>query len=176
MNPKPITLAGRHARLEPLEPHHAEELFKMGRDERIWTHMTLPPPVDLADMQKWIQTALTAQAAGTQLPFAIVSLADMVESASRSLEKPTPQKIESLVNELIEERITDRQLNECDLTLAELKVIAERFRFTLMMMLHSRIAYPKQGPKTAVSREEPLRPDVMAATRKPETAPPVSAA
>ena len=33
---------------------------------------------------------------------AIVSLADMVESASRSLEKPTPQKIESLVNELIE--------------------------------------------------------------------------
>jgi membrane-associated HD superfamily phosphohydrolase len=106
----------------------------------------------------------------------IVSLADMVESASRSLEKPTPQKIESLVNELIEERITDRQLNECDLTLAELKVIAERFRFTLMMMLHSRIAYPKQGPKTAVSREEPLRPDVMAATRKPETAPPVSAA
>jgi membrane-associated HD superfamily phosphohydrolase len=107
---------------------------------------------------------------------AIVSLADMVESASRSLEKPTPQKIESLVNELIEERITDRQLNECDLTLAELKVIAERFRFTLMMMLHSRIAYPKHGPKTTVPREEPLRPDVMAATRKPETAPPVSAA
>jgi cyclic-di-AMP phosphodiesterase PgpH len=107
---------------------------------------------------------------------AIVSLADMVESASRSLEKPTPQKIESLVNELIEERIIDRQLDECDLTLAELKVIAERFRFTLMMMLHTRIAYPKHGAKTAVPREEPLRPDVMAETRKPETAPPVSAA
>ena len=51
---------------------------------------------------------------------AIVSLADTVESASRSLEKPTPQKIESLVNELIEERITDRQLDDCDLTLGEL--------------------------------------------------------
>ncbi len=107
---------------------------------------------------------------------AIVSLADMVESASRSLEKPTPQKIESLVNELIGERITDRQLDDCDLTLAELKVIAERFRFTLMMMLHSRIAYPKHGPKPTAPREETLRPDVMAATRKPETAPPVSAA
>jgi putative nucleotidyltransferase with HDIG domain len=107
---------------------------------------------------------------------AIVSLADMVESASRSLEKPTPQKIESFVNELIEERIVDRQLDECDLTLAELKVIAERFRFTLMMMLHSRIAYPKHRAKTGVPREEPLRPDVMAETRKPETAPPVSAA
>jgi putative nucleotidyltransferase with HDIG domain len=107
---------------------------------------------------------------------AIVSLADTVESASRSLEKPTPQKIESLVNELIEERITDRQLDDCDLTLGELKIIAERFRFTLMMMMHSRIAYPKHGQKTPWPREETLRPDVMAATRKPETAPPVSAA
>src|SRR5438270_13564666 len=109
---------------------------------------------------------------------AIVSLADMVESASRSLEKPTPQKIESLVNELIEERITDRQLDECDVTLAELTVIAERFRFTLMMMLHTRSAYPMHGSKTTtiISREEGLRPDVMVATRKPESAPPVSAA
>jgi putative nucleotidyltransferase with HDIG domain len=107
---------------------------------------------------------------------AIVSLADTVESASRSLEKPTPQKIESLVNELIEERITDRQLDDCDLTLRELKVVAERFRFTLLMMLHSRIAYPKQTPKTGTPREEALRPDVMAATRRPATAPPVSAA
>jgi hypothetical protein len=46
------------------------------------------------------------------------------------------------------------------------------------MMLHSRIAYPKPGQKTTtiISREEGLRPDVMVATRKPETAPPVSAA
>ncbi len=108
---------------------------------------------------------------------AIVSLADTVESASRSLEKPTPQKIETLVNELIDERISDRQLDDCDLTLGELKVIADRFRFTLLMMLHSRIAYPKHGAKTsAVPRDERLRPDVMAATRKPDTAPPVSAA
>jgi len=62
------------------------------------------------------------------------------------------------------------------LTLGELKTIADRFRFTLSSMLHSRIAYPKSGQKTAISRDESLRPDVMVATRKPETAPPVSAA
>jgi len=107
---------------------------------------------------------------------AIVSLADIVESASRSLEKPTLQKIEQLVDELIEERIADRQLDECDLTLGELKIIAERFRFTLMTMLHSRIAYPKQETRTLGPREESLHPDVMAITRKPATAPPVSAA
>jgi len=78
--------------------------------------------------------------------------------------------------EELEERIADRQLDDCDLTLRELKVVAERFRFTLLMMLHSRIAYPKHTPKTGTPREEALRPDVMAATRRPATAPPVSAA
>ncbi len=107
---------------------------------------------------------------------AIVSLADAIESASRSLGKPTPQKIETLVNEIIGERIGDRQLDECDLTLGELKTIADRFRFTLSSMLHTRIAYPKSGQKPVASREETLRPDVMAGTRKPENAPPVSAA
>jgi putative nucleotidyltransferase with HDIG domain len=107
---------------------------------------------------------------------AIVSLADIVESASRSLEKPTPQKIEQLVNELIEERIADGQLDECDLTLGDLRVIAERFRFTLMTMLHSRIAYPKPESKFLTPRDDGMRPDVMAATRKPASAPPVSAA
>ena len=107
---------------------------------------------------------------------AIISLADMVESASRSLEKPTPQKVEQLVTELIAQRISDRQLDECDLTLGELRIIAERFRFTLMTMLHTRIAYPKPDTKTGTPRDDVLRPDVMAAGKKPASAPPVSAA
>jgi putative nucleotidyltransferase with HDIG domain len=107
---------------------------------------------------------------------AIVSLADIVESASRSLEKPTPQKIEQLINELIEERIADGQLDECDLTLGEVRVIAERFRFTLMTMLHTRIAYPKHESKFTPVEDQKLRPDVMASLRKPASAPPVSAA
>ena len=106
---------------------------------------------------------------------AIISLADMVESASRSLEKPTPQKIEQLVNDLIDQRLADHQLDECDLTLRQLKIIAERFRFTLMNMLHTRIAYPKEG-KAASTRDDGARPDVMAATKRPASAPPVSAA
>ncbi len=105
----------------------------------------------------------------------IISLADMVESASRSLEKPTPQKIEQLVTDLIDQRLADHQLDECELTLRELKTIAERFRFTLMNMLHTRIAYPKEG-KTTTGRGETERPDVMAGVKRPASAPPVSAA
>src|SRR5437660_9081960 len=107
---------------------------------------------------------------------AIVSLADAVESASRSLEKPTPAKIEQLVNDIIDQRISDHQLDECDLTLRDVRVIAERFRFTLMTMLHSRIAYPRQETKSPTPRDDSVRPDVMVTTRKPATAPPVSAA
>ncbi|HEY1768664.1 MAG TPA: HDIG domain-containing protein [Chthoniobacterales bacterium] len=105
----------------------------------------------------------------------IISLADMIESASRSLEKPTPQKIEQLVNDLIDQRLADHQLDECDLTLRELRTIAERFRFTLMSMLHTRIAYPKEG-KEPSERDAGERPDVMVGTRRPASAPPVSAA
>jgi putative nucleotidyltransferase with HDIG domain len=107
---------------------------------------------------------------------AIVSLADVVEGASRSLEKPTPQKVEQLVQELIEERIADGQLDECDLTLGDLQKIRDRFRFTLMTMLHTRIAYPKPDLRALGEREERPKPDVMAATRRPPSAPPVSAA
>jgi putative nucleotidyltransferase with HDIG domain len=73
----------------------------------------------------------------------IISLADAVESASRSLERPTPQKIEQLVNDIISKRVAEGQLDECDLTLRELKISAETFRFTLQNMLHTRIKYPK---------------------------------
>lgn len=73
----------------------------------------------------------------------IVSIADAVEGASRTLQKPTPGKIRQLVDEIIHARIRDGQLAECDLTLRELGVIADSFNATLRSMLHSRITYPK---------------------------------
>lgn len=74
---------------------------------------------------------------------AIVSLADSIESASRSLDRPTPQRIEDLIHDLIDARIADHQLDEAPLTLDEIRRIAEAFRGTLNSMLHSRVAYPK---------------------------------
>ncbi len=73
----------------------------------------------------------------------IISLADIIESASRTLERPTPQRIEDLVNDLIAKRVADGELEDCPLTLADLRSIGESFRHTLLSMMHSRIAYPK---------------------------------
>ena len=73
---------------------------------------------------------------------AIVSLADSIESASRSIERPTAQRIEDLVNDIIDARIADHQLDECPLTLDEIRRVAASFRATLGSMMHSRVAYP----------------------------------
>jgi putative nucleotidyltransferase with HDIG domain len=73
----------------------------------------------------------------------IISLADTIESASRSLQKPTPAKIRALVDDLIRTKINDGQLDDCPLTLRELALVKESFSNTLRSMLHSRIDYPK---------------------------------
>jgi putative nucleotidyltransferase with HDIG domain len=74
---------------------------------------------------------------------AIISLADAVESASRSLQKPTPKKIDELIDELFKERLNDGQLDDAALTLADLATIKNSFSATLRSMMHSRIEYPK---------------------------------
>lgn len=73
----------------------------------------------------------------------ILLLADSVEAASRSMEKPTPSRIENLVNDIVDARMKDHQLDDCALTFAQLKVIKETFIFTLTNMLHGRVPYPK---------------------------------
>jgi putative nucleotidyltransferase with HDIG domain len=88
----------------------------------------------------------------------IIMLADAVESASRSLEKPTPQRLEQLIGEIVLDRITDGQLEECPLTMADLKTLSKRFQFTLQSMLHTRISYPpgtESAPRQAESRQAP---------------------
>lgn len=77
----------------------------------------------------------------------IISLADAIESASRTLRKPTPSKIKSLVDEIVMKRVSEGQLDNCRLSLRELKKVRESFSSTLRSMLHSRIDYPKEKEK-----------------------------
>ena len=74
---------------------------------------------------------------------AIVMLADAMEAAVRSLPEPTPTRIENLVRRLIRERLSDGQLERCDLTLRDLDRIGETFVRVLMGIFHARIEYPK---------------------------------
>jgi putative nucleotidyltransferase with HDIG domain len=96
---------------------------------------------------------------------AIISLADSIESAARSLERPTLQKIEQLITDIIRKRVADGQLDDCDLKFNELNTIAESFRHTLSSMLHSRVAYPDDQTKTRSHTQSSVRqrPDATAA-------------
>lgn len=74
---------------------------------------------------------------------AILSLADASEAASRSIEKPTPQKISKLLDDIFAAKIRDGQMDYANLTMAEIKVVKQSFIFSLSNMLHGRIPYPK---------------------------------
>lgn len=73
---------------------------------------------------------------------AVISLADGVEAASRCLRKVTPQHLGELIDAIFRERFEDGQLDEAPLTFEEIAKIKSSFTFTLLNMLHSRIAYP----------------------------------
>lgn len=79
---------------------------------------------------------------------AILMLADSVEAASRSLDKPSPMAITELVDRLVDAKLEDRQLDQCEMTLAELCRVKRSFVFSLTNMLHSRIAYPRDEKKS----------------------------
>lgn len=84
---------------------------------------------------------------------AVILLADSIEAASRSLSKITPQKIEELVDNIFSVNISDGQLNECPITIAEISKVRESFIFTLLNSLHTRIAYPGQKKQEKLTRK-----------------------
>lgn len=74
---------------------------------------------------------------------AIIMLADSVEASVRSLASRDEPAIRAMVSRIIEERISDGQLDECDLTLRDIELIREAFVGQLLGMYHQRIAYPQ---------------------------------
>jgi hypothetical protein len=72
----------------------------------------------------------------------ILMLADAVEATAKTIEDPTPTRFRDMVQGAIRKRLFDGQLDECDLTLADLHKIEESFVRTLSNMYHGRIKYP----------------------------------
>ncbi|MFE7061111.1 HD family phosphohydrolase [Sutcliffiella sp. NPDC057660] len=78
---------------------------------------------------------------------AIVGTADSIEAAVRSLNNPTPDKIESIVKAIISDRLQDGQYSDCSLTFKELETVGQSFCETLQGIFHSRIEYPDATKK-----------------------------
>lgn len=75
---------------------------------------------------------------------AIVMLADSVEADFRFFPRQTPKSIEAQVSKVIGNKLKDAQLDECDLTLGEIRKITDAFSRTLAGVVHTRGRYPEE--------------------------------
>ena len=72
----------------------------------------------------------------------ILLLADAVEAASRTLENPTPSRIQSMIDTIFTDALKDDQLDESELTFRELDKVGSAFLWVLANTYHARIDYP----------------------------------
>jgi putative nucleotidyltransferase with HDIG domain len=73
---------------------------------------------------------------------AILMLADAAESSVKSMAEPTPGRIENQVHTMVNRRLMDGQLDECELTLKEVHQIETSLVKSLCGFYHSRVSYP----------------------------------
>ena len=84
----------------------------------------------------------------------ILMIAEAVEAASRSLKSPNPQRIEALMDSIIESRTKSGELNNCPLTFRDLQVIKGAMMPVLTGSMHERIEYPGQRQKLHMKDDE----------------------
>ena len=93
---------------------------------------------------------------------AILMLADSIEAASRSLDDPSPRRLENLIELIVSERIDDGQLDNTDLTFRDLRLIKNTFLKMLLGIYHVRVKYPEQ-------QEEEAEPDYEVVSLRAES-------
>ncbi len=90
----------------------------------------------------------------------LIMLADVVEAASRTLDNPTPARIQGLVQRLINNIFSDGQLDSCDFTLKDLHLISKSFFKILNGIYHHRVEYQDKevGKKKGEKSESTDKP------------------
>ncbi len=84
---------------------------------------------------------------------AVLMLGDGVEGAVRALPEPTPGRIESVVHQIVTDRLNDGQLDDCDITLREVRMVEDSLVKSLCSIYHGRVSYPKARKPKEVSNE-----------------------
>ena len=78
----------------------------------------------------------------------IIMLADSVEAAVRSIKEPNEDKIKEMINNIINDKLSCGQLNNCNLTIKDIEKIRKCFLTALNGIYHHRIEYPKEKIKS----------------------------
>ncbi len=91
---------------------------------------------------------------------ALCMLADSIEAAARSLDEPTPVRLQNIVRNIVQRKFMEGQLDECDLNLKDLSKVEAAFTRILLGIYHQRIDYPKSAGGGA--GDAPERPSFFA--------------
>jgi uncharacterized domain HDIG len=76
---------------------------------------------------------------------ALCMLADSIEAAARSLDEPTPARLQNIVRNIVQRKFSDGQLDECNLTLKDISKVEAAFIRILLGIYHQRIDYPRSA-------------------------------
>jgi putative nucleotidyltransferase with HDIG domain len=84
----------------------------------------------------------------------LLMLADGIEAAARTLSDPSHDRIQGMVQKMLNKVFASGELNECELTLRDLHLIARSFTRVLSGIYHQRIAYAEPAEKVQQSNDE----------------------
>jgi cyclic-di-AMP phosphodiesterase PgpH len=170
--PDGIELARRHrlpqAVIDVIQEHHGTTLVRYFYQRAVEASASRTPFP--AEMKGDSAAPFPPPASIDQAPFrydgpkphfkesAVIHLADGIEAASRSLREVTAAQLGALIERLVRERIAEGQIDEAPLTFDDITKIKNSFTFTLLNMLHARVAYP------GGEQPSPAKSDVKSAT------------
>lgn len=101
---------------------------------------------------------------------AVVMLADTVEAACHTLENPTSQRLDKFITMLINQKVENKQLDNCDLTFRDISKIKAAFVNLLTGYYHNRIKYQnQQDPDEAPAKTEEASPDAAKEVKEVKT-------
>jgi putative nucleotidyltransferase with HDIG domain len=83
---------------------------------------------------------------------ALVMLADSCEAAVRASNDRTPDRIRAIVQSIIRERVEEAQFDECDISLRDLRIVADSFVQALSAVYHPRVEYPEPTRRELAAR------------------------
>jgi RimJ/RimL family protein N-acetyltransferase len=89
-----VTLEGRIVRLEPLRSEHEQRLWLASRDPQSWRWLNVVQPQTRGEWTEWLDQALGAAAAGTEIPFVTFCRGEVVGSTRFLALRPEHRSIE----------------------------------------------------------------------------------
>ena len=83
---------------------------------------------------------------------ALVMLADATEATVRASNDRSRDRIRAIIENVIRERVEEGQFDECDLSLRDLRVVADSFATTMNAVYHPRVEYPEPTERERTAR------------------------